>query len=79
MVARSKAGDDDGSGELSTKPWDHAAGAALVLAGGGGMECRHANGMATDDVGVAASYAAYGAGFSFDRSIYALLLGARHG
>lgn len=64
--------------ELSTKPWDHAAGAALVLAGGGGMECRDADGAPTDDVGATASYVAHVAGFPFDRSIYASVLGPRH-
>lgn len=61
--------------ELVTKPWDHAAGAALVLAGGGGFEGRDAAGRPTHDVGATARYVAYGAGFSFERSVFASILG----
>jgi myo-inositol-1(or 4)-monophosphatase len=61
--------------ELTTKPWDHAAGAALVLAGGGGFEARNSDGKPTDDIGATARYVAYGSGFQFDRSVFASILG----
>ncbi len=60
--------------ELMTKPWDHAAGAALVIASGGGFEGRTNTGQATQDVGEVAHYVAFGKGFVFEDSIYARIL-----
>ena len=60
--------------ELTTKPWDHAAGAALVLAGGGGFAGLDSGGRESGDMGAVAHYVAYGAGFGFSGSVLNAIL-----
>ncbi len=58
------AGRADVACEISTNPWDHAAGMALVLAGGGGLVCRRHDGAPAAPVWKAERYIAYGKGFA---------------
>ena len=60
--------------ELMTKPWDHAAGAALVLASGGGFEGRDSAGQATEAMDEIARFVAFGNGFDFASSIFSDLI-----
>ena len=57
------AGRADAACEISTNPWDHAAGMALVLAGGGGLVCRDRHGKTSAPAWKAARYIAFGTGF----------------
>lgn len=63
--------------EMITKPWDHAAGVALVLAGGGGVVARDSQGNGTTDAGQIARYLAYGTGFPVESSLLSRILMAR--
>lgn len=58
------AGRADAACEIMTNPWDHAAGMALVLAGGGGLACRDRDGAPVSPIWKAERYIAYGKGFS---------------
>ena len=62
------AGRADVACEISTNPWDHAAGMALLLAAGGGLVCRNHDGTPATPVWKAARYVAYGRGFAPTRS-----------
>lgn len=55
--------------ELRTQPWDHAAGAALVLAAGGQFRAMDERGAVTDRVDTAHSYIAAAPGFDLERSM----------
>ncbi|MGC4152513.1 MAG: inositol monophosphatase [Propionicimonas sp.] len=61
--------------ELRTKPWDHAAGFALVRAAGGTILAFDANGNPTTSVSTAACYAAAAPGFELRGSALEQLLG----
>lgn len=62
------AGRADVACEISTNPWDHAAGMALVLAAGGGLVCRRHDGAPATPVWRAERYIAHGRGFAPARS-----------
>jgi myo-inositol-1(or 4)-monophosphatase len=73
------AGRADLCAELTTHPWDHAAGAALVVAAGGGFDGRDRDHKPTQDVADVASYVAFGRGFDFPNSLYAAVLAGAAG
>lgn len=62
------AGRADVACEISSNPWDHAAGMALVLAGGGGLVCLGHDGTPAAPVWEAGRYIAHGRGFAPARS-----------
>lgn len=62
------AGRADVACEISTNPWDHAAGMALLLAAGGGLVCLGHDGTPATPVWKAERYIAYGRGFAPTRS-----------
>ena len=62
------SGRADACCEVMTNPWDHAAGMALVLAGGGGLVALDRHGAPADPIWKADRYIAYGRGFSAGRS-----------
>ncbi|MCB1466788.1 MAG: inositol monophosphatase [Rhizobiaceae bacterium] len=62
-LAYVSAGRADVACEISTKPWDHAAGMALVLAAGGGLVCRLHDGSPATPLWKAERYIAHGRGF----------------
>ncbi|OAM77612.1 inositol monophosphatase family protein [Devosia elaeis] len=68
------AGRADVCCELSTYPWDHAAGTALVLASGGTVVARNTSGLPEADVSKFACYVAHGKGFDLVGSVLAELI-----
>lgn len=60
--------------ELRTNPWDHAAGAALVLAAGGSLFAVDHAGEPTDDMEAVSAYVAAGPGFTIEGSILERLI-----
>lgn len=62
------AGRADVACEISTNPWDHAAGMVLLLAAGGGLVCLGHDGTPATPVWKAERYIAYGRGFAPTRS-----------
>lgn len=65
--------------ELRTKPWDHAAGFALVRAAGGTILAFDADGSGTTSVSMTACYAAAAPGFELRDSALEQLLGSLSG